>query len=150
MLSITSGQTNKAAYLSLKTLNARTRLGIDRAFRMEQPELLKDTTDGFEEPKSGNVYRVYRDIGGRKLKRGRLHQASAKNETPAVLTGALRKSLGFTMRKGSSMTYGANTPYARRWERSPRSYLLKSIKRRQMHLWHSLESCIRREITKNK
>lgn len=133
---------------AVKQLNARTRRGIDKAFRKERVLLKRETVEGSKEKKTGRIYTVYRGRGGRKLKRPRQHQASATNESPAILTGALNKSLGFKMQRGKILTYGANTPYARRWELSRRTYLLRSIKKRRMDIWNSLESHIKQEIGK--
>jgi hypothetical protein len=104
-------------------------------------DLEKDTVAEMKKPKHGNVYKVYRGRGGRKLKKGRLHRASSKDETPAVLTGALMKSLGFTYKRGHILTYGANTPYARRWELSGRRYLIRTIRKKdgEIKRWYNLE-----------
>lgn len=146
MLRVTEGQTNKSAVKSLKHLNARTRMGIDKALREERIKLERHTNDSFEERKTGKVYKVYRGRNNRRLKRGRLHQASSETQTPAILTGQLSKSLGFQMRRGSILVYGANTPYARRWEQSRRTYLLRSIKARKMDIFVTTERSIKKEI----
>jgi hypothetical protein len=64
----------------------------------------------FREPKSGRVYDVY--IGGMRRK----HQASAPGEAPAILTGALDRSLDVTKVRLYHWRFSARTPYARRLE----------------------------------
>ena len=62
--------------------------------------------------RTGRIYRVSRT--------GRLHQASAPDEPPAVLTGRLRQSIAWTPPKWEGNTVssevGTNVVYARRLE----------------------------------
>ena len=45
-------------------------------------------------PKSGKIYKSYFGVSG-KLKKPKLARASSSNETPAIRTGAFRKSINF-------------------------------------------------------
>lgn len=56
--------------------------------------------------RSGRTYKIYRGLGGRLLKKPRLHQASAVGEFPAVITGAFRKSVDFKV-QGLKLTFGS-------------------------------------------
>lgn len=142
MLKITSGLGNKAAFKILKRTARNTKRGIQKAHLQMKNELKKTADEGMAEPKSGRTYKVYVGRGGKRLRRPRLHRASAHGEMPAILTGALKKSLGFELKNGSILTFGANTPYARRHElKGQRSYLLKSIRknRRNNINWYEKE-----------
>ncbi len=142
MLSIVHGKGNCRAFKQLKGIARNTKRGVQKAHLQMKGELKKTTVEGMEESKSGRTYRVYVGRGGRRLKRPALHRASAHGEMPAVLTGALKKSLGFRVKHGSILTYGASTPYARRHElKGQRSYLLRSIRknRRNNINWYNKE-----------
>lgn len=128
------GRGNKAAFKSIRNINKNTKKGINRGFIQERLPMKKATIDSMEEAKRGNDYWVYYNTSGQKLKRGRWHRASSKEETPAVLSGKLKRSLGFTIKYGKMLTYGANTPYARKHENSGRTYLGKTIRRKQTEL----------------
>ncbi len=65
------------------------------------------------EPKHGRIYAVGIGRKGKILKRMRLHQASRAGESPAVITGELRKSVYFRAEGANQLRIGANTPYAR-------------------------------------
>lgn len=148
MLSIhvIEGKQNRAAFKSLKHAPANVRRGIQKAFLIERRELEDDTDQSMKEGKTGRDYFVYVGKGGRRLKRGRWHRASSKSESPAILTGALRKSLGFQIQKGKKLTYGANTPYARRWELSGRTYLGRSIRKRGSAIRYTLRDQIKKNL----
>ena len=156
MLSITSGQTNKAAYLSLRNLNARTRLGIDRAFREERRPMKEHTITGpggFSANKHGRWYLINdrtRKAGPKAKLVRRWHHASKNTETPAIMTGDLNRSLHFIIKKGSMMTYGANTPYAKIHEKSKRQYILRTIEKRKQILGINMGHSIRKEIMRKR
>lgn len=57
--------------------------------------------------RSGRRYLVYRGLGGRLLKNPRLHQASAANEYPAVISGSFRKSVDFQVQGYSQLVFGS-------------------------------------------
>jgi phage gpG-like protein len=130
-----------------KQMPRRVKKGINNAFMAMQKELKPDAVESMKEAKSGLWYYTYLGRGGRKLKKRRLHRASKKGETPAILTGALAKSLGYRRRFGQQLTFGANTPYAKRHELGGRSYLLKMINKNERnmhrHLYREIENAIR-------
>lgn len=70
-------------------------------------ELVADLKQDMKNPKSGRVYTVYKGIGGKTLKRPRLHRASAPSETPAIITGEFRKSVGFDVRGNKRLEFGS-------------------------------------------
>lgn len=130
----------------IRSISAKTRLGINRAFTKAKKDLKDYTLQKMKERKSGRTYRVYVGKGGRPLRRPRLHVASSKTEMPAILTGKLSKSLAFTQKYGHILTYGANTDYARRWEKSARSYILRTIKAKQKQIQNDIQEEIKRNL----
>lgn len=118
---------NRIAFRSIKTMPRNVENGIHKAFMDVRKELKPATIKSMKEKKSGRQYWIYIGRGGRVLKHGKWHVASSPKETPAIMTGALSRSLGYQSRRGKGLTYGASTPYARRWELSQRSYLRRTI-----------------------
>lgn len=57
--------------------------------------------------RSGRQYLVYQGLGGRLLKKPRLHTASAPNEYPAVISGNFRKSIDFLVRGYTQLEFGS-------------------------------------------
>jgi HK97 gp10 family phage protein len=85
-------------------------------------------------PKSGRRYLIYTGRGGRRLASPRPHTASAANEYPAVITGKLRKSIGYNVYGSSRLEFGARAKYAKYLELGtrkikPRKYLKQTVKR---------------------
>lgn len=69
---------------------------------------------------SGRKYQVYVGLGGRRLVRPRTHTASKASEIPAIITGKLRKSIGFDVRGATRMVFGSKNfakEYAKPLER---------------------------------
>ena len=79
-----------------------------KGFFTSGKELVKDLKKDMKEPKSGRTYKIYRGVRGGKLKKPRLHIASAPSETPAILTGKFRKSVDFAVRGNRTLEFGAN------------------------------------------
>jgi hypothetical protein len=154
MLRIVPRKGNKKTRLHVKRMPERTRRGVQNAFNEIKKDLKKDAQADMRRKKSGRVYLTYVGRGGRRLKNPRKHRASARGETPAVLTGALSKSLGYVQKYGISLSFGADTPYARFHERFPRgksgaslspgwrSYLLRTINSNRRNTKKSLETNI--------
>ena len=114
-------------------------------------KLVKDTKISMKKKKSGRLYWTYIGRGGKVLKNGRWHTASKAGETPAILTGALMKSLACIIKYGVMLTYGANTPYARRHELSnDRSYLKRIIAENNRDIWRTFNTEIGRSLNKGK
>lgn len=94
----------------LDRLTQNLEKNVDNVLR-KLAEATEAKAEGYMEGgKSGRVYTVY--VDGVK----RSHQASAPGEAPAILTGALKKSI--QTKKEDRLTWAviANTPYARRLE----------------------------------
>lgn len=80
------------------------RKGFDINGQMLVKSLRHEMTRG---RKTGRTYKIYRGIGGRALKRPRLHVASTKDEFPAVITGKLRQSVDYRVLGSTKMRFGA-------------------------------------------
>ena len=68
--------------------------------------LVKWLKDDMKKPKSGRIYKSYFGVGGR-LKKAKLVRASSKDETPAIRTGAFRKSINFYVRGNNRLEFGS-------------------------------------------
>jgi len=145
-ITIRPGKCNREVYAQLRRLEKKTRRGVQNAMLEMRTELKKTAVEDMKKPKHGRWYRVYVGKGGRRLKRPRMHRASAKGESPAILTGALAKSIHSTIKFGTLMTFGANTPYARRHELGGRRYLLRAISERRGDIRNWFERELRKEL----
>ena len=148
-------------FRDLKKLPQEVKTGIRRGAYLVGKSLVKDTRREMnKKPKTGRTYTIYTGIGGRKLKRPRKHIASAPlRESPAVISGELRKTVGFKVRGVSRLEFGAGSAdvkYARILEVGGRTgrnkaakiqgrfYLKKSINRQSQKTKRTLE----REVDK--
>ena len=143
-ITIRPGKNNRAVYRHIKRMPAKVRRGIQNAMLEMKKELKKTAIEDMKKPKHGRLYFVYVGKGGKRLKRGRWHRASRKGESPAILTGALSKSINSRIKYGSLLTFGANTPYARKHELGGRRYLLRAISQRR----GEIKNWFRRELEK--
>ena len=80
---------------------------IRQGFYTSGKQLVADLNKDMKMPKSGRAYKVYRGVSG-KLKKPKLHIASASSETPAIITGKFRKSVDFAVRGNRTLEFGAN------------------------------------------
>ena len=146
MLKFCPCKENKVARRHMSKLSRNVRKGIDQASRNSR-KLIKDyTVSEMKKDKHGQTYTVYVGQGGRPLKRPILHVASSPNEMPAILTGRLKRSLQFSIKYGVSLTYGADTPYARRHEESGRTYIKRSLKAKEKDVYNELMQQIQRFV----
>ena len=129
--------------------------GIRRGLHISGQELTKDVrTRMTRKDKTGEVYRTYKGIGGRQLKKPRDYTASGAGEYPAVITGKLRKSVDFLVRGNTRLELGAgnnDVKYARALELGypdrnlkSREYLKQTVER----LGNKVETNISREVNK--
>jgi len=114
---------NLRAYNTLSKIEHNTREGMRKALYFIGDKVTLDARRYIlDKNKTGRVYLVR--IGNR-LKR---HRASARHESPANMTGALQKSLNFTVRGYDEVEVGANVSYAGKLEKiMDRPYLIKAI-----------------------
>jgi hypothetical protein len=100
----------------LMNLIPNTQKGIRKGFYFIGKDLVKESRRLMRQPKSGKSYLIYVGRGGKRLKKPRIHIASAKGEAPAIITGDLFKSVDFKVHNHDEVVFGANTPYAKRLE----------------------------------
>ena len=108
MIKVKAGSSNEKTMKFLYELPVEITRAIRKGFFTSGKELVKDLKKDMKEPKSGRTYKIYRGVRGGKLKKPRLHIASAPSETPAILTGKFRKSVDFAVRGNRTLEFGAN------------------------------------------
>jgi len=145
---------NEAAFIASRM----QRIG-QRAIRRSFMALGKDLKDQAQrsilhEKKTGRVYLI------RLGKRRKYHQASAPGESPANMTGALRRGIGYQIKGSDSMDFGysSDTPYgaylenpkdkrktrpnivpvAQKSHNKAKSYFYKALKREVMKVHHEI------------
>lgn len=109
-------------------------------------------------PKTGRKYIVNVGRGGRILKRERIHTASNKSgqESSAVLTGALRRSIKGVVIGSNQLQISADTPYARLQEYGgtnsqgrkvdPRNNLERPITQSRRLILNNLDNLIKNNL----
>lgn len=145
----------KATINRIKNLNNIFRDGIRKGLQQSGMDIAGKSSrvnDGLikqdmNSPKSGRAYNVSVGKSGRKLKRSRVHIASAAGEAPAVISGKLRKSVYFLVQGSDQLRIGANTPYARFLEdgtkkMAARPYLKKNIDKSRQNIVKNITNAI--------
>lgn len=134
--------------LKSKQVKQLTDKAIRQAFQRIGKDLKQDANqEMLKKPKHGRLYRI--KLRGRMIN----HRASAENESPAVITNKLRKSVGYTLNGTSQMSFGAgnnaDVNYALPLEvgapqrkLAGRKYLERSIKNRQGNIRRNFEQQI--------
>lgn len=103
-LKIKSDFRNKAIFIKISDLRSKNKEGIRKAFYDIGKDLTKTTSNLILAPKHGKIYKI------RRLKRIKMHRASAPGEAPANLSGTLRKSVGFDVNGSTKMEFGVRAP----------------------------------------
>lgn len=107
MIKVKAGSSNEKTMKFLYELPVELTKAIRQGFYTSGKQLVADLNKDMKAPKSGRAYKVYRGVSG-KLKKPKLHIASAPNETPAIITGKFRKSVDFAVRGNRTLEFGAN------------------------------------------
>ena len=107
MIKVTEGSENAKTMKFLYELPVEITKAIRQGFYTSGKQLVADLNKDMRAPKNGKKYKVYKGVGG-KLSKPRLHTASAVSETPAIITGAFRKSVDFKVRGNRELEFGAN------------------------------------------
>ena len=114
MIKFSKASSNKKAFDHVNNGPHKFKTGTRKGFYINGKMVVNDVVMKMnQKPKSGRTYKVYRGIGGRKLQKARLHVASSPNEYPAVITGALRKSVDFKVLGFTRMEFGAGNTRVR-------------------------------------
>lgn len=94
--------------LKIKNLDNIEKQTIRKTFYEIGKDLVADTKEIINKtPKTGKMYRRYYGQKGA-LKRPSYYTASAPGESPAVVTGKLRKSINFTVSGNYEMKFGVD------------------------------------------
>lgn len=148
MIKFSRGASNKRAYNHINDGPHKFRTGARRGFAINGKMLVADViTKMNQKPKSGRKYKIYVGIGGRRLKKPRIHVASTPSEYPAVITGRLRKSVDFKVLGYSKMEFGAGSSkirYAKPLEERNK-YLTRTMRVKQ----NAFKTNLNREIRKS-
>jgi hypothetical protein len=98
---------NQKAYESAGNIAANTKFGIEKAFYFIGKDLIGEfNRQVLAKNKTGNLYIV------RRGKTRRRHIASAPGETPANISGAYRKGIGFKVDGANQLVFGNSTEHA--------------------------------------
>jgi len=101
-------------------LKKATKQGLRRGLQRSGMDIIgkkTSATDGLVKQqmnaaKSGRTYRTRTGRSGSRLSKSRSYIASAPGQSPAVVSGALRRSLEFLVIGNNQLKISANTPYA--------------------------------------
>jgi hypothetical protein len=107
MIKVTESSQNAKTLKFLYDLPVEITRAIRQGFYTSGKQLVADLNKDMKAPKSGKKYKVYRGVSG-KLNRPKLHTASDASQTPAIITGAFRKSVDFKVRGNRELEFGAN------------------------------------------
>lgn len=107
MFVIDESPENKKFKMANANLPKALTKGIRVGAYISGKELVADLKEDMRKPKSGRRYKIYKGIGGKLLKRPRIHIASSPDETPAIITGEFRKSIDFKVRGNKTLEFGS-------------------------------------------
>lgn len=151
MISIKQDSRNQKVFIQIKRMDEATRRGLRQGFFQYGKDLQKTASRQIlAKPKGGRTYLV------RRGKTTRRHVASAPGESPANLSGAYRKSIGFKIYGSTNMHFGAGSskvPYAVFLEKGtsrmkPRPGLGNAVRTTQRNAMRYFRDSIRRELGK--
>lgn len=121
----------KGADNVIGTINRHAQIvkgAVRKTNREHREHISNESRRLMEKEKSGQEYIVYVSKSGRRLKRGRRHRASTRNEPFAWLSGATFRSLNFKQTSWSKLTFGFNTIQGQIWENNAgRTVLFRAI-----------------------
>ena len=93
---------NQETLRKINYASKTTQRAVRRAFFVIGHQLVKTAKEQvLKGPKTGRIYRIKRG------KRYKNHQASAAGESPANLSGELRKSIGFEIKGSEQLEFGS-------------------------------------------
>lgn len=129
MIKVEDSKGNKIIERQIKNIPKLTREGIRNAMYDSGKDLVSTARMLINsKDKSGRLYKVYIGFSGQRLKKPRIHRASAIGEAPARISGTLGRSTDFFVRGTSELYFGSKAKYAPFLELNlKRPYLSKSI-----------------------
>lgn len=146
---------NKKIEIANAGLNDALTRGFRQGAYVSGKLLTEDLRRDMAGSKSGRLYRVYKGIGGKLLKKSRQHRASSEKETPGIITGNYRRSVDFLVRGNQSLEFGAGAngfaeKYARILEEgSSKMEARKPIKRTVDKLQNQVTSNLTKYVNNN-
>jgi len=151
MIRIKESPNNKKVYLRIANLDKINKQAIRKAFYYVGKDLVTVAkSEIMKKPKHGITYRVSK--GGRVV----MHTASAPGESPANLTGNLKRGLDYEVQGSDEMIFGVKDTvnYAGYLEdgtskMKSRPYLITSIKENYGNIQKHFEERINRELNKS-
>lgn len=109
---------NAQIFLKVEKLDITTTRGIRQGLYDWGRALQRDANkDILRKPKAGRLY-IRRDRAGRR----RRHVASARGESPANMTGRLRRSLGWSLQGNTELEFGYGVPSSRSKQKQAPEY----------------------------
>lgn len=154
MFKLVEDSNNRKSILANAKLPNHVSKGIRRGAYISGKELVADLKQDMKAGKSGKTYKIYKGVGGKSLKRSRLHKASAAGESPAVITGEFRKSIDFVVRGSKQLEFGSGsgglaTKYAKILELgSSKMAARRPLGRTVSKLQNQVKTNITRELNK--
>ena len=156
MMEVKGDYNNKEIFLQIKNLKNLQDNAIRKAFYNIGKFLLKDAVaDINKEPKHGRQYLVRLGRGGKTLSKPKIHTASAENEAPANITGALRAAHNFSVQGNSKLIFGVEDKvnYGAYLENGtkkikPRKWLIRAIKNNERNIENEFNHNIESELNK--
>lgn len=126
MLNIAPDAASQIRLNALKKLDRKFRKATRDTLREVYPYIKNRAGELMDEPKTGRIYQVYVSRAGRRLRRGRRHQASSKTEPFARMSGATLRSLRRIVPRWDRMEVGFGTPQSA-WEKTDRAVLKRIL-----------------------
>lgn len=152
MIKVEDGKGNVLAQKQIKNIPKLTREGIRTAMYETGKDLVGTARQLLKDPnKTGRLYKVNIGVTGRRLKRPRLHRASARGEAPARLSGTLGRSTDFFVRGTSELFFGSRADYApflELKEHLDRPYLRPSIEKNERNTIDHFERQVAKALRK--
>ena len=148
----TTIKANRKSKALLFDIQYRYQKKHDQALRDALNDIGSDVTDLIAKyikgpPKTGRIYII----------NGRPHQASAPFESPAELTGTLRRSINFNVRGSRQLTIGESAYYAKWLEEGtrdnrilPRPHVIRAINARQRKVVKTFEEYLDKVVGADK
>lgn len=141
-IKVSINSNSRIAFIKISKIRTDINRGIRYGFYWLGKKLVKDASSMMlEKPRSGRTY----------LYNGRRHVASVAGEAPANRSGALRRSLDFTVSGFDGMTFGYRKEYGKYLEpkqKLNRPGLLLSIKKNKQTARKYMEQCINKALRK--
>lgn len=155
MITVVPCSGNKKVLKGIKGIAKNTKKGISKAFLQVGPAIVKTERKFMRRKKSGREYLVYWSKSGKRLSKGRRHRASAKGQSPGIVSGELYRSLGYNRNTFRYLTIGSTAKHAQWLEPSPdgswsgyldRPFKLNAIRLNnrdiQNHLYQDIETSV--------